>query len=321
MKKKVIILINKLSETPTPDELDVIDQVEAVEKSLDELGLQHDREFIDLDLGPLVKRMQSEPDAIAFNLVESLNNNGGLVYFVPALLESIQVPFTGNPSDALFLTTQKPLAKKILTGQGIPTPQWFGPDDAQKLDPARTYMVKPSREDASVGITDENVFPGADPSVLVKFREKWGDHFFIEEYIGGREFNLSVVGSPAGPEVLWPAEILFKNFPEGKPEIVGYAAKWDEETFEYKNTVRTFDFPESDQPLLDELKSLCHRCWVAFNLRGYVRVDFRVDRNNQPYVLEINANPCISPDSGLYNAALRSGYTFTQIIERILNDL
>jgi D-alanine-D-alanine ligase len=321
MIKKVILLINKLSEHPTPDEIDVLDQAGAVEQSLDELGIAHERMFIDLNLEPLVKRFEGEKETIAFNLVESLNNNGGLVYVVPALLESMQVPCTGNPSDALFLTTQKPLAKKILAGKRIPTPEWFNADEPVRLDPQKTYMVKPSREDASVGINDENVFSGSNPQILDTFRDKWGSHFFVEEFIQGREFNISVVGGPNGPEVLWPAEILFKDFPEGKPTIVGYAAKWDEDTFEYRNTVRTFDFADSDKPLLDNLRDLCHECWDAFNLRGYVRVDFRVDQHNRPFVLEINANPCISPDSGFYNAALRSGYIFTQIIERILNDL
>ena len=321
MKKNILILINRLSDTPAPDELDVLDQVMAVEKSLDELGYPHEREFIDLDLSTLTRRLETEPDTLAFNLVESLNNNGGLVYFIPALLESLNIPFTGNPSDAMFLTTQKPLAKKLMQGSGIATPEWMEASSSVKLDPYNIYMVKPSREDASVGITDENVFPGSEHEVLAKFREKWGDHFFIEEFIQGREFNLSVVGGPNGPEVLTPAEIRFVDFPAGKPTIVGYAAKWDETTFEYRNTIRSFDFPDSDLPLLRELKSVCCRCWETFNLRGYARVDFRVDENNRPYVLEINANPCISPDSGFYNAALKSGYTFTQMVERILNDL
>lgn len=317
---KIIILINRLSDHPTADEIDVIDQVEAVEKSLDELHLDHDREFVDTNLNTLINKLGNEPEGIAFNLVESLNNNGGLVYFIPALVESLNYPLTGNPSDAMFLTTQKPLAKRLMENMGIPTPRWWTATDAFVPDPAGQYMVKPSREDASVGINDENVFNGSDHGVLDHFRHRWGDHFFIDEFISGREFNLSVLGGPDGPEVLSPAEILFRNFPAGKPAIVGYAAKWDESTFEYQNTVRTFDFPESDAPLLEELREICRRCWKTFHLRGFARVDFRVDANNRPYVLEINANPCISPDSGFYNAALRSGYTFTQVVERILND-
>ncbi len=317
---KIIILINRLSDQPSADEIDVIDQVEAVEKSLDELKLDHEREFVDTNLGTLIDKLNSEPGGIAFNLVESLNNNGGLVYFIPALVESLNYPLTGNPSDAMFLTTQKPLAKKLMTALDIPTPKWWHAADPFTPEPGRQYMVKPSREDASVGINDENVFNGSDPAILTDFRIRWGDHFFIEEFISGREFNLSVLGGPDGPEVLSPAEILFKDFPAGKPTIIGYAAKWDESTFEYLNTVRTFDFPESDRELLIQLSEICLRCWSAFHLRGFARVDFRVDENNRPYVLEINANPCISPDSGFYNAALQSGYTFTQVVQRIVAD-
>ena len=83
---KIIILINRLSDHPTVDEKDVIDQVQAVERSLDELGLFHEREFIDTNLNSLVNKLIGEPDGIAFNLVESLNNSGGLVYFIPALV-------------------------------------------------------------------------------------------------------------------------------------------------------------------------------------------------------------------------------------------
>lgn len=317
---KVLILINRLSEQPTADELDVLDQVVAVEKALDELGLAHEREWVDINLQKLVDKLQSEPGGIAFNLVEGLNNNGGLVYFVPALLESINYPVTGNPSDALFLTTQKPLAKKRMYSMGIPTPHWWAADHPFVPDMDKQYMVKPSREDASVGIQDENVFSGSNPDILKTFYNRWGYQFFIEEFIPGREFNLSILGGPKGPEVLSPAEILFQNFPAGKPTIVGYAAKWNETTFEYQNTVRTFQFPESDQILLEELKNICLKCWSAFNLRGYARVDFRIDQNNHPYVLEINANPCIAPDSGFYQAALQNGYSFTEVVQRIIND-
>lgn len=317
---EIIILMNRLSDMPTADEIDIIDQVVAVEKSLDELGLTHERELVDTNLSTLIQKLHDNPGGIAFNLVESLNNNGGLVYFIPALVESLNYPLTGNPSDAMFLTTQKPLAKKMMLSMNIPTPQWWQATDGLNLDPACQYIVKPSREDASVGINDENVFNGSEPEIINEFRDRWGDHFLIEEYISGREFNLSVLGGPHGPEVLSPAEIIFKDFPPEKPAIVGYSAKWDENTFEYHNTIRTFDFSDSDQVLLAELTRICHQCWSAFNLRGFARVDFRVDRNNRPYVLEINANPCISPDSGFYNAAIRSGYPFTQVVQRIIND-
>jgi ribosomal protein S18 acetylase RimI-like enzyme len=148
----------------------------------------------------------------------------------------------------------------------------------------------------------------------------YGKQYFAEEFIDGREFNLSLLAGPNGPQVLPPAEIDFSAFPDGKPKIVNYAAKWDEKTFEFQNTPRRFDFPASDQPLLAKLNGLAVRCWEVFGLRGYVRVDFRVDVNGHPWILEINTNPCLSPDAG-YAAALRQARISTeQAIQRILDD-
>jgi len=84
--------------------------------------------------------------------------------------------------------------------------------------------------------------------------------------------------------------------------------------------VRTFDFPESDKALLDKLSKICYECWESFSLKGYVRVDIRVDEKNNPFVLEINANPCISPDAGFYAACSKAGSKFTAAISDIIYD-
>ena len=122
-------------------------------------------------------------------------------------------------------------------------------------------------------------------------------------------------------EVMPHAEMQFINFPDGKPKIMGYSAKWTEDTFDYDQTVRTFEFKESDKDLLKKLNRICVKCWKVFDLKGYVRVDFRIDCNNNPYVLEINANPCLSPDSGLYAAIHQKGYNFKQFIEKVIEDI
>ena len=125
---------------------------------------------------------------------------------------------------------------------------------------------------------------------------------YAEQYIDGREFNLSVLASPQGPQVLPPAEIDFSGFPPGKPRLVGYRAKWEEGSFEFQHTPRRFDFPAEDGPLLDRLRDLALGSWRVFGLRGYGRVDFRVDEAGHPWVLETNTNPCLSPDAGFYAA-------------------
>jgi D-alanine-D-alanine ligase len=123
-----------------------------------------------------------------------------------------------------------------------------------------------------------------------------------------------------GPQVLPPAEIDFSGLAAGKPRIVGYRAKWKADSPEYQATPRRFDFAPADRPLLDELAELARSAWQCFGLRGYARVDFRVDRQGRPWILEVNVNPCLSPDAGFAAAVDRAGLPFCQAIARILHD-
>jgi D-alanine-D-alanine ligase len=147
-----------------------------------------------------------------------------------------------------------------------------------------------------------------------------GGACFAEEYIHGREFNLSVLGGPDGPRVLPPAEIIFKGYDTSRPLIVGYQAKWKADSQEYHNTPRCFEFGSEDKSLLAALRDLSMQCWEKFGLRGYARVDFRVDSAGQPWILEINTNPCISPDAGFAAAVAAAGIDFTQAVDRIIHD-
>jgi GNAT superfamily N-acetyltransferase len=100
--------------------------------------------------------------------------------------------------------------------------------------------------------------------------------------------------------------------------MVGYRAKWDPASFEYQHTPRRFDFPPEDTPLLLRLRELCLQCWELFTLGGYARVDFRVDHQGNPWILEVNANPCLSPDAGFAAALGQAGISFDQAIAQIL---
>ncbi|HHN48483.1 MAG TPA: ATP-grasp domain-containing protein, partial [Bacteroidales bacterium] len=151
-------------------------------------------------------------------------------------------------------------------------------------------------------------------------KNKRGYLFFTEEYIEGREFNVSVIAGEKTPLVLLVAEIKFLNYPGEKPKIVGYRAKWDETSFEFKNTVRHFVNEHEEPELCERIRQICLQCWKEFDLRGYARVDFRMDEKGNLYVLEINANPCISADSGFVAAANQSGLSQTEIIKSIIND-
>ncbi len=93
------------------------------------------------------------------------------------------------------------------------------------------------------------------------------------------------------------------------------------QSFEYKNTVRTFDFEEKERDLLDQIREISMKCWNVFGLRGYARVDFRVSEEGHPFVLELNANPCIAEDSGFMAACRHAGLDNSEVIKRIISNL
>ncbi len=317
----VLILINKISGHPSEDERDVLDQAEAVENALHQLGYHTERTFLDLNLDEACRRIEQVEPKLVFNLVEGVAGKANLIFLAPALLESMNMPYTGCRLESMFITSNKILTKKILQANNLPTPRSHKGDKLHDLNPEVNYIAKPLWEDASVGITDASVFRGDNATIPQELLKRWGSDFFVEEFIDGREFNLSILAGEDGrPQVLPLAEILFKDFPGNKPKIVGYAAKWEKDTFEYVNTPRTFDVENVNDILREKLTSLCKNCWDVFDLKGYVRVDFRVDQHDNPYILEINANPCISPDAGFYAACMRAGISFPEAVRRIVAD-
>jgi D-alanine-D-alanine ligase len=316
--KKAIILINKLFDNPTDDEKDVLDQADEVEIGLVSLGYTPQRLFMGLNLEETRDSLLKTNPDLVFNLVEGIDGKANLIHLAPALLESLRIPFTGCRPESMFITSNKILTKKILDFNKIRTPRFYEGSSQFKLIPRKSYIAKPLWEDASVGITDKSVFTGHDSIVINDFRDKWGNSFFIEEFIDGREFNVSVLGGENGPQVMPLAEMLFNDFPEGKPKIVGYSAKWDMNTFEYNNTLRTFEYSPSDLKMRDTIHEMALQCWRAFSLTGYTRVDFRVDQNEVPYVLEVNANPCIAKDAGFFVACSHAGLSYVDMLKRMI---
>jgi D-alanine-D-alanine ligase len=318
--KNCCILFNQPGKEALADELDVLDQVDFIEKNLKELGFSTYRKGISTDFMNEIAYLVKEKPDFVFNLVESINNKGELSYFIPALLNLNTIAYTGCPLEALFITGNKVLAGNTMRRAGISMPRSFLPSQAAMLEAGRKYIIKPIWEDGSMGITVDSVFKHSIHE-NERFANLYDSHWFIEDYIDGREFNISVLCDSKGPEVLPPAEIIFKNFLDNKPKIVDYKAKWDLESFEYKNTVREFPGNNLDHDLKEKLRETAIKCWNVFGLKGYARVDMRTDSDNNVYVLEVNANPCIAPDSGFVAATIEAGYSFSQVIERIIIDL
>jgi len=321
---KVVILHDRVPDDAPRDDLDALVQVEAVSRALTALGHEPTPLALDLDLGRAAGELARLQPGLVFNVTESLAGHGRLIHVATALLDALRLRYTGATTEAMFITSHKLLAKQMLKDAGIATPPWFGlnGDCTPEPCPPGRYIVKSVWEHASRGMDDAAVQSGEDPVELTRrLGERaamLGGNAFVETFIDGREFNLSLLEGDRDPEVLPPAEIEFAGYPPGKPRIVGYAAKWDDQSFEYHATPRRFEFPANDGLLLGELASLALRCWRLFGLRGYGRVDFRVDADGRPWVLEINTNPCLSPDAGFFAAAQQAGLTYEQVIARIV---
>ncbi len=321
-KSRVVVLHGEVPADAPQDEQDVLEEVREVGRALGELGFAAQPLPFTMQLDRMAARLRRLRPHFVFNLVETVAGDGQFVYLAPALLESLHLPYTGCPRDAMFLTSSKLLAKRVMAAAGVPTAPWL---DAQapggRLPSlAGRFVVKLAWEHASIGLDEGAVVDVADARELLAIvrdrQRRGGKECFAERYIDGREFNVSMLSGA----VLPIPEMTFVDFPDGKPRMVDYRAKWDEESFEFRNTRRLFDLPPEDQPLVAELEAIARRCWDLFGLRGYARVDFRVDRDNRPFVLEVNTNPCISPAAGLAAAAARRGLGYRELVEAIVRD-
>lgn len=226
------------------------------------------------------------------------------------------IPYTFSDPLVLSLPLHKALTKRVLKGTGISTPNYITYNAAKP--PAHLglnfpVIIKPRFEDASIGITQESIVDNEKTlkKKLAELSERFG-LLIIEEYIAGREFNLSLFSYPS-PRILPIAEINFTNYPDTLYPILDYRAKWDSSSFEYQHTKRTF--PRNLSLILArKLEMAGYVCFHTLMLRDYGRVDIRVAENRKLYILEVNANPCLSPDAGFPAAIEASGIPFTRMV-------
>jgi D-alanine-D-alanine ligase len=320
MRKTAMILYNKISAHPKDDELDVLDQVKLVAGALKNLKYRVMEYQIGLNLQKAITDIRKINPGFIFNLAETLNNKGEFAYIPAAILNHLAIPYTGNPLVPLFLAANKVLAKKELVSIGVRTPDWYTLDQLYLLKKDKKYIIKPTWEEGSLGLDEDCIFNGSDRKFIATIKNRNKNYFFIEEFVEGREFNVSIIGTTKGPLVLPIAEMTFLKYPEGKPKIMGYTAKWKEDSFEYSHTRRTFNIPSSDKDLKEEIGAICRSCWNEFGFKGYVRIDFRLSAGRIPYVIDLNLNPCISSSGGFVAATEKKGFKFHEVIAMIVEE-
>lgn len=261
-----------------------------------------------------------KPDVL-FNICEGFGSDNRGEIYVAALLEQTGIPYTGSDFYSLTLCMDKGRTKEILGFHEIPGPafQVFNkPDDELRQGLSFPLMVKPMREDASLGIGPESVVQdGFSLRKRVAYvLETFAQPALVEEYIEGRELNVSIIGNGENLEVLPISEILF-NIPAGRPRIVDYDAKWVKTSPMYGGTEALCPAPLSDR----DRKRVADTALNAYRVMGvkdYGRVDIRL-KEGKPYVIEVNPNPGKYVDTGFIRSARAAGYGFDEIMKKILD--
>lgn len=320
---KVVVLHNKISDNPTTDELDVLDQVKDVNEALIQLGYETSIVSFSFDLNKAISDIKAINPDFVFNLVEGIDNDGQLITIAPAILDYLKIPYTGCTKESMFLTSNKVLTKKIMGLNGIPTAEWVTTDNAKDnvfLENER-YIVKAVWEDASIGLDEDAVVSPESKEDLINLikakNEKYKIEFFAERYIHGRDFTISMIAKKQMPV----CEVTFFGYyDDDKVRVFDYNAKWVKDTPEYDNTDIDFEFKGVDG-VIEQMQKIADECWDIFGLKGYARVDFRVDEQGKPFVLEINPNPCISRGI-MFDKMMREGKVdYVQGIKTIIEDM
>jgi D-alanine-D-alanine ligase len=297
------------------------DEVSAIEESLRSNGFNPYVLSVDYFSKDMVQTLLDISPRFVFNLCEEVNGKCELEMCIAGLLELMGISYTGSDPFALGLALNKFHVKQILRSAGIPTARGYVRYPGQKLTIPRgmrfPMIVKPARQDASLGINSNSVC--STPEQLEKqiqyVHEIYEQEALVEEYLDGREFNVSVIGDQ-NPEILAIQEIDFIGLPEGEPRIVSYRAKWDEESVLYNSTVPICPAMISKR-LEKRIRDIAIRSHLCIGCRDYSRVDMRTDARGSLYVLEVNPNPDISPNAGFSRAARAAGYSYPEMILKI----
>ena len=225
--RSVLILHNSVTHESTADARDILEQMDCVRTALLSRGYRAPTLAIDLRLDAVKTRLKEEPPDVIFNLVEAIDDCGQLVPIATALLDHLQIPYTGASTEGLLITGNKILAKQWLRAHGLATSDWWdGISPVPAYPGPGRWITKPVSEDASIGMDDSSVMEDfSQVPDAVAAREKLRKYrWFAEKFVEGREINVALIDGPGGPQVLRIPEIEVVDYPAGKPRIVGYAA-------------------------------------------------------------------------------------------------
>jgi D-alanine-D-alanine ligase len=244
---------------------------------------------------------------------------------IAGLYELMKIPYTGCRAFTLGVALNKPLVKQILNQNGIPTAKYFVAASSKSIHingHKFPMMVKPSREDASIGICNESIVTNRE-ALKRRIEYVLDEHkqpALVEEYIDGREINVSVVGNDE--LIVFPiSEIDFSRLPEDYPRIVSYNSKWMYKTLEFAGTKAVCPAENLTKKEVMTIQETAKKVYRLLGACDFARVDMRF-KNGIPYVLELNPNPDIASDvpedTGFTRSAKAHGWEYEFLIQQII---
>ena len=315
MRLGVLYNLIESSETEEVEE-DLMEMAEEIKKSLESYG--HEVFLINADEN-LFQNLKKKEIEMVFNVCERFNGNSLFEPHVAAMLELSGIPFTGSDYSTLFFCNNKIKAKEILNAYKISTPkhQVFYSYD-EKLNPALKFplIVKPGQQENSIGITEESiVYDEENLRKRIEYvNETFKEEALVEEFIKGEDIEVGMVGNGDELLVLPIAKAGYEKLGEvPEDKIFSYKSKWDTTSKGYGDYIKA----ELDEDVEEKLKKLAARIYKLFNIKDYGRIDFRLTKENEPYVIEVTANPGMSKICSTPEAAEWVNICYRELINKI----
>ncbi|MEA2036526.1 MAG: ATP-grasp domain-containing protein [Nanoarchaeota archaeon] len=302
------------------------DSIETINDLADAIKANnHDVEVIDVkeDIKEVLKNKKEDIDLV-FNVAEGLVGNDREA-LVPKICEELNIPFTASGSVTLITTLDKAKTKQILEKNNIPTPKFqVFEDENQEADNLKfPLLVKPLLEGSSKGVFNENLVNNEHSlkKITKKIIKQYSQPAIVEEFINGREFTVSVIGY-IDPIVLPIVEIKFDHLPEDIHPMDSYEAKWIHDNPKTADLVLKCP-AELEKELKEQITKTALNTYKTLDCKDWSRIDVRLDKNNIPHILEVNALPGFMKDpihnSRLPKAAYANGWTYEKLIGEVIS--
>jgi D-alanine-D-alanine ligase len=302
-------------------EWDTWETINAVKDAIDEV---HNVSLVEANTNAYTKLKEIKPD-IVFNIAEGLDGFNRESQ-IPAMLEMLQIPYTGSDALTLGICLDKSRTKEILTYHKIPNAKFYISESSNSVEEIKMdfpAIVKPVSEGSSKGI-----FSSSFVNTISELKDEvnrilndYSQPALIEEFLPGREFTVAIIGNNEETMILPILEIKYEDFPDNVIPLYSFEAKWILDTKE--NSFDVFECPAKlSEDLENQIKITASNAYKLLRCKDWSRIDLRLDKNGIPNIIEINPLPGIMPDpnenSSFPKAARAAGLNYKQMIQLVL---